>query len=110
MKISEAFPTKYISAADLRRAGTKPDTQFIIKKVELEENLEPKTFKPVKIPIVYFMGQSKGHRLRKSEHKRVVKAFGDDAEQWVNQVVNLHQVGTQVGDGVRMIPAQKGNA
>jgi hypothetical protein len=101
MKISEQFPTRFISAADLDKV--KDGTKFTVKEIKLEDCIHPRTRLTEKKTVVYFNEAEKGHRLRKSEHKKLVEAFGDDAAGWTGKAVTLTRVSTQVGAGVRML-------
>lgn len=102
MKISESFPTKYISATDL--AKVKNDTPFVIKELKLEENMNPRTKQKESKLVVYFRGVQKAHRVRKSESQALIAKFGDDSEAWIGMSVKLCPVQTKTGPGVRMMP------
>ncbi len=104
MKISSLFPTRFISADDLIRAAeaNKDRTEFEIVRVVQEDAHNPITNKDEKVPVVYFRGALKGHRLRKSEHKKLIAALGEDAEQWIGKTCKLIVVDSRVGKGVRL--------
>ena len=102
MKVSDSFPTRFVSAIDLEKA--KASTPFTIKELKTEEAIHPKTREKSNVLVVYFQNATKGHRLRKSEHQNLVKKFGDDVTGWIGQTISLKSVSTQVGDGVRMVP------
>ena len=104
MKVSDSFPGRWVGANDLAKI-TGPAT-FVIKELKTEEAVHPVTREKSNILVVYFQGATKGHRLRKSEHKSLVKKFGDEVSGWVGQTITLKAVSTQVGDGVRMIPSK----
>ena len=102
MKVTDFYPTRFVSAMDLEKA--KASTPFVIKELKSEEAIHPKTREKSTVLVVYFQNATKGHRLRKSEHQNLVKKFGDDCASWVGQTISLKSVSTQVGDGVRMVP------
>ena len=104
MKISEQFPTRFISATDLDKV--KEGTKFTVKEIRLEDCIHPRTKVTEKKTVIYFTQAEKGHRLRKSEHKKLVEAFGDDAAGWTGKTVSLTRVSTKVGAGVRMISVE----
>lgn len=102
-KVDELFPTKYISAADLRKLKD-PSAPFVIKSVEAEESIDPKSRKPSTIYVIYFQGGvKKAHRIRKSE-RATIRKLGENTEDWIGKVVRFRLVNTKVGDGVRIIP------
>ena len=81
MKISSAFPSKYLRAADLD--GRQVTVE--IAHVELEEvgtGEEPK-------PVLYFQGKAKGVVLNKTNANAVASAYGDDTDDWMGQNVVL---------------------
>lgn len=104
MKISEQFPTRFISATDLEKV--KEGTRFTVKEIKIEDCIHPRTKVTEKKAVIYFAQAEKGHRLRKSEHKKLVDAFGDDAAGWIGKTVTLTRVSTKVGAGVRMISVE----
>lgn len=101
MKIADLFPTRFISANDLLKCEAQ-NTDFVIAKVVQEDAFNPVTRKAEKVPVVYFKGALKGHRLRKSEHKKLIKALGEDDAAWVGKSVKLIIVDSSVGKGVRL--------
>ena len=81
MKISAAFPSKYLRAADLE--GRQVTVE--IANVELEEvgtGEEPK-------PVLYFQGKAKGVVLNKTNAHTLSAVYGDDTDDWIGQGVTL---------------------
>lgn len=81
MKISAAFPSKYLRAADLD--GRQITVE--IANVELEEvgtGEEPK-------PVLYFQGKAKGVVLNKTNAHTISAVYGDDTDDWIGQGVTL---------------------
>ena len=81
MKISAAFPSKYLRAADLE--GRQVTVE--IANVELEEvgtGEEPK-------PVLYFQGKAKGVVLNKTNAHTLSAVYGDDTDYWIGQGVTL---------------------
>jgi len=100
----DLFPTRFISARDVKKIdGVKA---FTIRDVVRESGINPKTQKPDELWIVYFKEAQKGHRIRKKELKALKKGFGETTEEWIGKQAILCAVSTQVGDGVRMKPAE----
>ena len=85
MKISSAFPSKYLRAADI------PDGQKVtvrIDHVEMENvagNDGPAEHKPV----LYFVGKQKGIALNKTNANTISAAYGDDTDLWVNKPIAI---------------------
>lgn len=72
MRISSAFPSNYLKAADLQGHQVK----VTIDRVETEViGTESK-------PILYFKGKEKGMVLNKTNANNIAAAFGDDTEEW----------------------------
>lgn len=82
MKISETFPSKYLSAADLQ--GREP--KVIMANVEME-----KLGNDMK-PVLYFKGKEKGLCLNKTNGNTIASAYGDDTEDWFGREIVLFQV------------------
>jgi hypothetical protein len=72
MRISAAFPSTYLKAADLQ--GQQVTVK--IDRVELDEiGGEHK-------PIVYFQGKQRGLVLNKTNANAIAQAYGDDTDNW----------------------------
>jgi hypothetical protein len=81
MKISEAFPSKYVQASDL--AGR--EVKVVIKGVQNEE-MRDGSLKPV----LYFHGTDKGLVLNKTNGGTIADMFGDDTDGWTNRSITLY--------------------
>jgi hypothetical protein len=80
MKISNAFPSKYIKAADLQDR----QHEVIMHHVELE-NIGDDDRKPV----LFFAGKQKGLVLNKTNSRTIAGAYGDDTDEWAGKKVIL---------------------
>lgn len=81
MRISAAFPSEYLKAADLqgRQIPVKID------RVELKDiGGEHK-------PILFFVGKDKGMVLNKTNANTISAAYGDDTEDWADGDVILFE-------------------
>ena len=80
MKISSAFPSNYLKAADLdgRTVTVKID------RVELEEVGDDRK------PVLYFQGKDKGVVLNKTNANNISAMFGDDTDDWAGMEVQLY--------------------
>jgi hypothetical protein len=73
MKISNAFPSKYIRAADLQDR----QHELTMQRVELENVGDDD-----KKPVLYFVGRQKGLVLNKTNSRTIAAAYGDDTDEW----------------------------
>lgn len=93
MKISDAYPSAYIKAADLQgRAIT-----VTISDCRLEH------FDDESKPLLLFVGASKGLLLNKTNAGTLADAFGDETDDWRGRVVELYPA--RVMFGGRMVDA-----
>ena len=84
MKINQAFPSKYIKAADL--AGK--EFTLTIAKVQIEDvggqgNEEDR-------PVMYFAGRSKGMVLNRTNATAIAHRYGDDTDNWTNKEIIVY--------------------
>jgi len=86
MKISDAFPSKYISAADLNDQAVV----VTIEKIRMEEigDQEEK-------PVVYFSGRNKGLVLNKTNATTIAGIHGQDTDDWVGKSISLFPTQTE---------------
>lgn len=81
MLISEAFPTKYLKAADLK------DQQVRVQMASIEmEDVGDDEMKPV----LYFVGKDKGLVVNKTNANNIAAAYGDDTDDWMGQDLILY--------------------
>jgi len=81
MKVSNAFPSKYLKAADLGDRHIK----LIMNRVELEDIGDDQ-----KKPVLYFTKAKKGLVLNKTNAKTIATAYGDDMDEWDGKEVILY--------------------
>ena len=72
MKISAAFPSNYLKAADLNDRNVK----VTMDRVEMEDIGGDHK------PILYFQGKDKGLVLNKTNSNNISAAYGDDTDEW----------------------------
>lgn len=72
MKISSAFPTKYLKATDLQGK----QATVLMSHVAME------TIGDDERPVLYFRGKEKGLVLNKTNGNAIAHVFGDDTENW----------------------------
>ena len=84
MKVSEAFPSKYLSAADLDGKNLR----LSMKNVEIEKVGDDTK------PVLYFRGQIKGLALNKTNSKTIADVYGDEMDDWTGNEIILFPVMT----------------
>ena len=80
MKISDAFPSKYLKSDDV---GTQRITVTVMALTM--EDIGDKEFKPV----LRFMGKDKGMVLNKTNATILASVWGDETDQWQGKQLEL---------------------
>lgn len=83
MKISDAFPSKYLKASDLEN-----DVHVTIKRV-VKEPLKNKAGKDEEKPVVYFEEGDKGLVCNRTNWNSIAKQHGDESDDWAGKTVTL---------------------
>lgn len=102
MKMSDAFPSKYITAADLQGRGHLVRIRgVVIENVGKDQERRP---------VVYFEGKKKGLILNKTNGKKITLVTGeDDTDLWPGKSIIIYPTMVQFGDeeveGIRVKPA-----
>jgi hypothetical protein len=86
MKMSEAFPAKWLSAPDLKGK----DITLTISDVRMEEVGTP----PERLPAVYFRGAGKGLVLNKTNGQTIADQLGDDTDHWIGKQITIFPTST----------------
>ncbi len=86
MKMSTAFPTKYISAADL----TGRACVVTIETTVQETVGQP----PENRPVVYFRGKQKGFILNKTNAHAITFLHGDESDNWRGKQIEIYPTTT----------------
>jgi hypothetical protein len=73
MKISAAFPSKYLKANDLQDRNVS----VIMSHVALEDVGDNE-----RKPVLHFQGKNKGLVLNKTNSRVIAAAYGDDTDDW----------------------------
>lgn len=82
MKISEAFPGKYLRCADLQGREVKKKIAYCeTEKVGM--NGEEK-------PVLHFINEQRGMVVNKTNANTLAYALGDDSEQWRGREIVLY--------------------
>ena len=81
MRISSAFPSQYLKAADLQgqRVGV---TMSHVTMEDIGGDLKP---------ILYFQGKEKGLVLNKTNANTIAGAYGDDTTEWTGKAIQMYE-------------------
>ena len=84
MKISNAFPSKYLKSEDLEMGKQYKVTidRVLVEDVGQENSPEHK-------PVVYFVGGKKGMVLNKTNALTLATLFGDETDSWQGREIYL---------------------
>ncbi len=81
MRISLAFPSDYLKAADLQgHAVTVTMAHVSMEKVGNDQK-----------PILYFQGKEKGMVLNKTNATKIAEMFGEDTENWTGGSIVIYE-------------------
>lgn len=84
MKVSDAFPSKYISAPDLKGSNVR----VVMQHIEIEKVGDDTK------PVLYFQGKQKGLVLNKTNSKAIADVYGDEMDDWTGQELILFPIMT----------------
>jgi hypothetical protein len=85
MRISAAFPSKYLKAADLQAK----QVTVVMSHVTME------TIGDDERPVLYFKGKDKGLVLNKTNANTIADAFGDDTQDWRDGEIFLFETNVE---------------
>jgi hypothetical protein len=97
MNINDAFPSKYLSAADI--GDSKPTViiaGFEMIDLETDDGMESK-------PFLTFKGAKKGMILNKTNANAIQDLYGFDTDAWIGKAIKL--IVTRVDYQGRRVPA-----
>lgn len=81
MRISAAFPSDYLKAADLQGRNAR----VIMSHVEMRDVGDDHK------PVLFFQGKEKGVVLNKTNGNNIAAAYGDDTDEWAGKEVILYE-------------------
>jgi arabinogalactan endo-1,4-beta-galactosidase len=81
MRISAAFPSEYLKAADLQGRNVP----VVIDRVEMRDIGDDHK------PVLFFQNKEKGCVLNKTNANNIAIAYGDDTDEWVGKEVILFE-------------------
>lgn len=107
MNINQAFPSKYLKAAEVPEEGVS----VVIDRVEIEDV----DGKGARKPVVYFRKAKKGLALNVTNSKKIAAVLGTaETDEWSGRAITLYQSETEYqGDTVpcvRVRAAKNGQA
>lgn len=79
MNINEAFPSKYLAAADLKGVAVT----LVMAHVTMEKIREDAR------PVLYFQGKEKGMVLNKTNGRTISQIYGGETEHWAGKSIRL---------------------
>lgn len=79
MRISEAFPSEFLKAADLQGRTVRATINVV----------EMKDIGGDHKPVIYFQGREKGLVLNKTNGSTISYAYGDDTDAWSGAPIEL---------------------
>ena len=105
MKISSAFPSKFLKASDLQGKEVRVEIFDVRLEDVSGEGTEEKA-------VVYFKDKQKGLVLNITNRNRLVAAFGDETDDWLGKEIFIFSEQTQFGgrpvEGLRIrVPAKE---
>jgi hypothetical protein len=83
MRITDAFPSDYLKAADLQ--GREITAAMSIVKMEAIGRDKDM------LPVLYFQGKAKGLVLNKTNANTIVSLYGDDTDNWTGSEILLYE-------------------
>src|SRR3990167_4782183 len=93
MKVSTAFPSTYLKAADLQGKQVR----VVIDRVGLEEVGDGHK------PVIYFKDKDKGLVLNKTNANNISLVYGDEMDDWIGEQIELFE--SMVDFQGRTVPA-----
>lgn len=81
MRISAAFPSDYLKAADLNGRSVKVTM----------DRVEMKDIGGDHKPVLFFQGKEKGMVLNKTNSNNISSAYGDDTDDWAGKEIVLFE-------------------
>lgn len=81
MLISEAFPSKYLKAADLKERPTRVQMASIQMEDVGDDEIKP---------VLYFTGKDRGLVVNKTNANNIALVYGDDTDGWMGNDLILY--------------------
>ena len=91
MRFSQAFPSQYLTAADLQGRRIK----VTIDRIDQEEIGQKKEL----LPVLYFRGAQKGMILTKTKGNEIALVYGDEMDDWIGAEIELFEMLVRWPDG-----------
>jgi hypothetical protein len=83
MRISQAFPSKYLKSSDLNGQEVRVTIASVVME-RISEKEDPK-------PVMYFQGKTKGMVLNKTNSAKIANNYGDNTDDWVGCEILLFE-------------------
>lgn len=79
MRVSSAFPSQYLRAADLQERAVRVTMNHITMEDIGSDNK----------PVLYFTGKEKGLVLNKTNANNIANVYGDETDGWAGKEIEL---------------------
>lgn len=87
--INEAFPSKYLSAADLQgRPARVTINEVVMESIGQGAQASNK-------PVLYFAGKQKGLVMNKTNARMIASQCGDEMNDWIGTEIELFAIWTE---------------
>ena len=91
MKVSEAFPSKYLKAADI-----PPGREAVCTICAV--TMEGIDYDGTKKPVLYFMGHTRGIFLNRTNAESLAEALGEEMDNWIGKRIGIFATTTLFRD------------
>ncbi len=95
MKMSDMYPSVYVSAADIDKIVTDTQREPAVTIASVSREQLGTDMKVV----ARFVGQTKAAIINPTNGKILAAMFGDDSEMWIGQTITLCTIDTRRPDG-----------
>lgn len=96
MRVSDAFPSRWLRAADLQNREVKVTIMKVAMESMARDSSEESSSSKAK-PVLYFANKNKGLVLNATNAHRIAEAYGDDMDGWKDREVLIYPDKTQFG-------------
>jgi hypothetical protein len=89
MRVSDAFPSEYLKAADLHdKRGNPVNVNVVIERIEMRDVGDDHK------PVVYFQGKERGLVLNKTNANNIAVMHSEDMDDWIGKEIQIYATTT----------------
>lgn len=92
MKVSEVYPSNFISAGDL----DGKELRLTIERVEDKNKVKREDGTPIDRIVIYFKGTPRGFVAGKTSARTIRLEHGNDMENWVGKQITIYPTTTKI--------------